>query len=88
MMAYIQYMLNFMVGFFFLVSFMKVAFCVKKMVCLIKIGYVCHGCVAPQFLEVIVLACVGCKDVDEGVTIVYHNPLGVAIAVIVIGFYV
>ena len=57
------------------------------MICqhLINIGNLGYRRIAPKFFKVIELASFGKKYMDKRVAIIYHNPLGILIAVIIVG---
>ena len=45
------------------------------------------GSIAPKALEIVVTAHFRCEDMHQGITVVYHDPLAVAVAIVIIRLY-
>ena len=56
------------------------------MLCLIKIRNIDYRGIGPKFFEIVELTCFGSENVNQGFAVVDHDPLRVAVTVVVIRF--
>ena len=69
-------------GFFFFLPLLLEKGFVGILIEIFNVGN--HG-VGPKFFEIVSLAGFGHENVHEDVSVVDHNPFGVAVAVVVVG---
>ena len=43
--------------------------------------------IAPKVFEIVALSRVGTEHMHENIAVVYHNPFGIGISVVIVGFY-